>query len=396
MAKDKTVKDKGFKKFDISVVMNTKELKGKKPGETTRALSFKVSKEMMDAKGKVKKSVKEVAIPADASDEKQAKAYFKLHEAIEFRDGSSKSESSEPDSELEKEIKQEQSSPESNSESSSSSDEKAEKMEVDEAESESEPSSGDADEEMEDAADDITSKPVAKGPVNKEAHPEGLNRKARRRLVLIERQKKKIQKRYGIPEASTEPNEKVDKELEEWTAKFDRLENTAAARRSMKVRTRDAKNLEGEEKQAAMDAIIEEKRALSKVTAGLKKKEKKLREKKPAKEEKDEKDKKGKKPRAGEKPKTEAKPKTEIKSEADEKDEKGKKGKKPKTGEKPKTEAKPKTETKSEADEKDKKGKKPRTGEKPKTEAKPKTEIKSEAEEKPKAKKDKKVKKVAV
>ena len=51
-------------------------------------------------------------------------------------------------------------------------------------------------------------------------HPSGLNRTARRRLVLIDRQREAIMKRLKV----TEPNEEVEKKLQEWTTRFDELE----------------------------------------------------------------------------------------------------------------------------------------------------------------------------
>ncbi|KAK4228251.1 hypothetical protein QBC38DRAFT_162344 [Podospora fimiseda] len=286
------------------------------------------------------------------------------------------SESSESDSESssEKEIVQEQTSAEINSNSNSVNDNTAEKMKVDEdesSESESESSSDDDDkkddQEVKDAADETTTEPVVKGPVNKEAHPEGLNRKQRRRLVLIERQKATIRKRHGVPEGSTEPNEEVDKDLEAWIANYDRHENATAARRSIKARTREAMKLDGKEKAAALAEIVEEKRTLSRELAGLKKKGKKLREKKLANEKNDKKG--NKKDKKGKKSKTDGKPKAE---------------------DKPKKDAELKTESKSKAEEK------PKTENKPKVEEKTKTATKRKAEEEPKVKKEKKKAKKSV
>ncbi|KAK4169180.1 hypothetical protein QBC43DRAFT_330377 [Cladorrhinum sp. PSN259] len=342
--------DNASKGIALSVTMNTKNRAVKGSNKSTRGIALDFNMEKKDGKGKILKEVAmEPFFAATDSDKMQAKQWSKSDEAfaimgsdapdVEMEDKSSDSDSdSDPDAEKEttKAEKPDDSKPEAGEESSSEED-----------------STPDDDKEMEDAADDATSKTVTKGPANKEAFPEGLNRKARRRLLLISRQKIKIMKRLGISEDSTEPNEKVDKELEEWTAKFDKLADVAAARRTLKVRNREANKLPGDEKEAALDAIVEEKRALAKASAGLKTKEKKRREKKLAKEvpAKGKQDKKSKA--------TEKTEKTEKSEKADKSTaEKSKRTDETKADEKPRNEAKPKAEATAKADDSTKKSKK--------------------------------------
>ncbi|KAK4032726.1 hypothetical protein C8A01DRAFT_40814 [Parachaetomium inaequale] len=59
----------------------------------------------------------------------------------------------------------------------------------------------------------------------------------RRREQLVERQKLRLQKKFGVPEGSTEPNAQVDAALEDWCLKRD----TQAVLREAKVKGRKAK-----------------------------------------------------------------------------------------------------------------------------------------------------------
>ena len=279
----------------------------------------------------VKKQVKKEAIKP--TQEKKAKTLAKVQKGLEGReveDGQSEEEvdTTKPN---DQESSPEPGSSDSDVESISSD---AQKPEQKGDESSSEDEDEDEDEDKDEEKTDTTpksgteAKSTKPGPVNKEHYPEGLNRKARRRLVLIDRQRVAIKKRLGIPEDSTEPNEEVDKELEAWIAKFDLVEDKNAKRKSLKVRTRQAKELKGDEREAALDALAEEKRALAKATAGLKKKDKKLREKKKSSvKESPATQKKGKKSKPEDKPKTEDKPKAEAKPKGDKAKNK-KKGKK--------------------------------------------------------------------
>ncbi|RYP54400.1 hypothetical protein DL768_000817 [Monosporascus sp. mg162] len=67
--------------------------------------------------------------------------------------------------------------------------------------------------------------------------PSGLNRAARRRIKLIERQREVIQKRLGIPEGSQERADEVQRELDQWTERYDEK----AAIRAKKRKTRQEK-----------------------------------------------------------------------------------------------------------------------------------------------------------
>ena len=70
----------------------------------------------------------------------------------------------------------------------------------------------------------------------KSTNTTGPNRHARRRLILIDRQKIKIQKRLGVEEGSTEPNEEVDKALKEWTENFDELNAQSVKKKAVRAK----------------------------------------------------------------------------------------------------------------------------------------------------------------
>ncbi|KAK3378311.1 hypothetical protein B0H63DRAFT_244144 [Podospora didyma] len=91
------------------------------------------------------------------------------------------------------------------------------------AASSSSSSSEDDSEEDESDPDDEEAATPAKVKTEKvmQEPPSGLNRKARRRLQLIARQKEVIQKGNGLKPGSDEPNESVDRQLAAWVKKFD-------------------------------------------------------------------------------------------------------------------------------------------------------------------------------
>lgn len=94
-----------------------------------------------------------------------------------------------------------------------------------------------------------------------DAHDESANRKARRRLQLIERQKGVIQKRWGVPEGSTEPHEGVEEALEEWVAKYDRTMAKVDWETDFRKRMMAAKRIpDHEERKAAIHELAQEKR----------------------------------------------------------------------------------------------------------------------------------------
>lgn len=68
--------------------------------------------------------------------------------------------------------------------------------------------------------------------------PSGLNRQARRRIDLIERQREKIQKELGVPVGSLEKADEVQAILDKWTKDFD----DKAAIRTEKKRKRHEKD----------------------------------------------------------------------------------------------------------------------------------------------------------
>lgn len=64
--------------------------------------------------------------------------------------------------------------------------------------------------------------------------PSGLNRAARRRIKLIERQREVIRKKLGVPEGSQERADEVQRELDEWTERYD--EKAAIRAKKQKAR----------------------------------------------------------------------------------------------------------------------------------------------------------------
>lgn len=95
------------------------------------------------------------------------------------------------------------------------------------------------DEEKDDSSSDSDSEDggaKVESTKGKSTNNTGPNRPARRRLMLIDRQKIKIQKRLGVEEGSTEPNEEVDKALEEWTKNFDELNAKSVKKQAAKAK----------------------------------------------------------------------------------------------------------------------------------------------------------------
>ncbi|KAK0728229.1 hypothetical protein B0T26DRAFT_748479 [Lasiosphaeria miniovina] len=86
-----------------------------------------------------------------------------------------------------------------------------------------------------------TAAEASKPEVKKQEAPSGLNRKARRRLQLIEKQRAVIQKRLGITFSSTERNEEVDEALAVWIQERDRVQAVADKKKADKAEKDNAR-----------------------------------------------------------------------------------------------------------------------------------------------------------
>ncbi|KAI8633056.1 hypothetical protein F5Y19DRAFT_286713 [Xylariaceae sp. FL1651] len=87
------------------------------------------------------------------------------------------------------------------------------------------------------AKEESDDKKVKQDKNQKMKPPSGLNRAARRRIQLIERQRDVIKKTMGIPEGSQDRADEVQKALDEWTENMD----NRAAIRAQKKEVRKAK-----------------------------------------------------------------------------------------------------------------------------------------------------------
>lgn len=83
-------------------------------------------------------------------------------------------------------------------------------------------------------------------------HLSGLNRTARRRLVLIDRQRAKIEKRMGIEPGSGERKEEVDKAVEKWTKTFDELNARSVEKKALKAKLHTKRRIDKTKKRKEM------------------------------------------------------------------------------------------------------------------------------------------------
>ncbi|KAH9995200.1 hypothetical protein F4779DRAFT_607697 [Xylariaceae sp. FL0662B] len=98
----------------------------------------------------------------------------------------------------------------------------------------------------------ITTDKVKGGKNKGTKPPSGLNRSARRRIKLIERQRETIQKKLGVPVGSNEKADEVQEQLDKWTAIYDdktaiRMEKKRIRKEkdAMRIRNKRGKILTG-------------------------------------------------------------------------------------------------------------------------------------------------------